>query len=181
MQKIYALIIAIIISVSLAGCGAEKLPDTYTVTEENITFSIDRKNNKIMAEDVTYLYTITGTSTEYEIRITYPDGAFYTWNKEANGFCSGGGNYDEELYLDGSILCDTLEQEVAMLDKKSPNYVVIVLLLVMGGVCVFAPRYSWYLSFGWRYKNAEPSDVALNVSRVSGAMIMLFAVAMLFI
>ena len=39
----------------------------------------------------------------------------------------------------------------------------------MGIFNAAAPRAAWYLSYGWRYKDAEPSDAALVVARLGGA------------
>ncbi|MGN0250750.1 MAG: DUF6199 family natural product biosynthesis protein [Oliverpabstia sp.] len=38
----------------------------------------------------------------------------------------------------------------------------------MGAFNTAAPSVAWYLEYGWRYKNAEPSDLALGLNRVGG-------------
>lgn len=46
--------------------------------------------------------------------------------------------------------------------------VIAILVLIMSIVAIFAPHTSWYLSTGWRFKNAEPSNLILAVNRIVG-------------
>ena len=58
----------------------------------------------------------------------------------------------------------------------------ILLLLVFaitGLISVIKPKAMWYLSNGWRYKNAKPSDAALLVNRIAGILLLILAVAVL--
>lgn len=48
--------------------------------------------------------------------------------------------------------------------------VVSFLLIVMGIFQLVSPQTAWYLSYGWRYKNAEPSDIALVMERMGGVV-----------
>lgn len=44
-----------------------------------------------------------------------------------------------------------------------------VLLIIIASVCsIIWPKTIWYLTEGWRYKNVEPSDLALTMIRVGG-------------
>lgn len=50
------------------------------------------------------------------------------------------------------------------------------------GVGIFnlaAPKASWYLSYGWRFKDAEPSDEAITLSRIGGGITIVIGVIML--
>lgn len=42
------------------------------------------------------------------------------------------------------------------------------ILLILGIVSVASPNTAWYLSVGWKIKDAEPSDAALAMNRVGG-------------
>lgn len=43
-----------------------------------------------------------------------------------------------------------------------------VILLVIGIVNTAAPRFAWYLKDGWKFKDAEPSDDAISLTRAGG-------------
>ena len=45
-----------------------------------------------------------------------------------------------------------------------------LLLWAIGLFNVLAPRAAWYLSYGWRFKDAEPSDAALMMARIGGVI-----------
>ncbi len=56
-----------------------------------------------------------------------------------------------------------------------------ILLIVLGAVNTFAPHAGWYLSYGWRFKDAEPSDLALSVGRVGGIIGIVIGIACLIV
>ena len=44
-----------------------------------------------------------------------------------------------------------------------------VLLIIIASVCsIIWPKTIWYLTEGWRYKNVEPSELALPMIQVGG-------------
>lgn len=49
---------------------------------------------------------------------------------------------------------------------------VFIILTIIGLINIFSPETAWYINCGWRYKNAEPSELALNVNMVSGFIIL---------
>jgi len=49
--------------------------------------------------------------------------------------------------------------------------VFIFLITVFGIVNVFVPYVGWYLSIGWKIKDAEPSDLALGMQRLGGGIV----------
>jgi len=56
---------------------------------------------------------------------------------------------------------------------------VALLLIGFGLLEVINPRITWYLSEGWKFKDAEPSDLYLAVSRVVGAVLVLIGLGVL--
>ncbi len=44
-----------------------------------------------------------------------------------------------------------------------------------------ATRTVWYLSYGWRYKDAQPSDAALVIGRISGIAALVIGIVMLIV
>ena len=58
------------------------------------------------------------------------------------------------------------------------------LALLLCGVGIFnlaAPKASWYLSYGWRFKDAEPSDAYMAIARIGGAIALVIGIIMLIV
>ena len=55
-----------------------------------------------------------------------------------------------------------------------------ILLMIIGLFNLISPRTGWYLSYGWRFKDAEPSDAALVMARIGGGIAILIGVILLF-
>ncbi len=47
-------------------------------------------------------------------------------------------------------------------------------LIIIGVIGISNPELSWYLSRGWRYKNAEPSDLYLSLTKFFGVITCIF-------
>ena len=43
-----------------------------------------------------------------------------------------------------------------------------LLIIAVGIFNMVKPESAWYMEYGWRYKDAEPSDLALTVNRFAG-------------
>ncbi|MBE6961774.1 MAG: hypothetical protein E7445_04890 [Ruminococcaceae bacterium] len=48
-----------------------------------------------------------------------------------------------------------------------------IFLLAVGAWNTFVPRSAWYLSYGWRFRDAEPSDAALTAHIIGGVVALL--------
>lgn len=46
-------------------------------------------------------------------------------------------------------------------------------IIAIGLVIAIWPKVAWYLRLGWRFKNAEPSGLALGVERVTGVVLVI--------
>lgn len=134
-----------------------------------------------------YHYQFTADGLE----IAYPNGLICFWNRDTGGAYLTGGwraplDYDgpfsgtEMGYLDEVQLRWSLEDYYAGSARRGGDtFLPGLLLLCLGGFSAASPRTSWYLSYGWRYKNAEPSDLALAVNRIGG--IVFCALGLLFL
>ena len=96
------------------------------------------------------------------------------------GYGGQSDDYDAAKYIEGHILCDILEEE-APAAKRAGQPLISILLFICGALTTAAPRFFWNLKHGWLYKNAEPSDAAINAGRVSGILLMIAAIVLLFI
>ncbi|MDO5293713.1 MAG: hypothetical protein Q4F05_13315 [bacterium] len=186
MREKRIFLIAIILVLSLCACSSStSKADTYTVSKEGVSYTVDRNNSVISDESHEYHYTISGTSERYDIDIIYPDDSTYWWHGDSNGAMSssyGGGSddYDENRYVPGGTLCDILEEN-ELRHVSSVNIIFVIILAVIGVFNVIWPYISWYLGYGWRYRDTEPSDAALVFNRISGIILILIAIVMIFL
>ena len=170
-------LLTLLLCLSACSSGEGGNPNVF---EEN-GYTVDLENQTITHGEDVYTFTVSGGGSSSSIRITYPNGATYFWEWSGNGGHGGwSDDYDPVRYADGDFLRDLLDfQAPAQEEEISP--LLIVLLLAVGGFNLAAPRASWYLTYGWRYKDAEPSGVALVLNRVVGALAVLLAVVFLLI
>ena len=55
-----------------------------------------------------------------------------------------------------------------------------LICIVCGVINVVSPETGWYLSHGWQYRDAEPSDGALLWGRVGGVIAILLGILICF-
>lgn len=184
---IFALILAAVML--LAGCKKEPLPAVYTVYSYGAPYTIDTEGRTI--SDGTYTYGYEYAASGSSVSFTYPDGNVYSAGiQSANSSGAGGlsagsvsADYDYNSgYTDPLSLCYALAspREPKGAASSGSNHPFVALLLC--GVGIFnlaAPKASWYLSYGWRFKDAEPSDAAITLSRIGGGIAVVIGVIML--
>ncbi|MBE5971334.1 MAG: hypothetical protein E7246_02285 [Lachnoclostridium sp.] len=64
-------------------------------------------------------------------------------------------------------------------ESEPKNILLIIILLIVGIFNAAAPQAAWYLSDGWRFKDAEPSEAALDWGRFIGIVLIVIAVFMI--
>lgn len=172
-----------------AGCKKEPLPKVYTVYSYGAPYTIDTEGRTI--SDGTYTYGYEYAASGSSVSFTYPDGNVYSAGiQSANSSGAGGlsagsvsADYDYSSgYTDPLSLCYALTspRETERAASSGSNHPFVALLLC--GVGIFnlaAPKASWYLSYGWRFKDAEPSDAAITLSRIGGGIAVVIGVIML--
>lgn len=183
MKKLFAAILCVLLGLSLFACASSQ-PSVYRAQRDGKEYVVDTVSKKISDGTHTYHYSLDGDSSGYSIEITYPDGSTYWWRTQSSGFGVGYGgwsdDYDENRYVSGDTLCDILE--VAVPEKKEPKNVLLILLLSAIGIFnAVSPHTAWYLENGWRFKNAEPSDLALGMTRLAGVIFIAVAIIMIFV
>lgn len=126
-------------------------------------------------------FHISRSVNAVDTTITYPDGSSYWWSdRSAEGAIVGSGgwsdDYDEYRYIPGDILVNALDVEP---ESNESNLGTIVLALICMAVGVWqaaAPYSAWFVSRGWMFRDAEPSDLALAVHRIGGVICMILGV-----
>lgn len=168
MKRLWIILLALLLSFSLFGCSKQE--EAYTVNRNGIDFCIDSTQKTISDGEHTYHYEFSGNSVFFNVTITYPDGSYYQYS-QSDGLGQGGwsADYDEDKYVAGDTLVDIL-QEKAPKGVKSGYFTAALILILLGAFNILAPKASWYLGYGWRYKNAEASNAVLTFARVGGVI-----------
>lgn len=182
MKKLLGVLLSMVMLFSLCGCSSQEA--VYTVEKAGKTFEVDTVSGTIFDGTYKYQYTFFGDAEQYSVDITYPDGSTYFW--EQTGNVGNGGwsdDYDAALYVEAETLREVIMESAPAASGTSASWkiVVAILLLAIGGLNVAAPRTAWQWEYGWRYKNAEPSDMALRVNRIGGVAALVIGVVMLII
>ena len=163
----------------LTGCGAQRETLTvYTVTVGDEEFRIDTAAQTIWADDELYHYEISGDNTT----ITYPNGAFYFWTEtEMGGYGGWSDDYDAERYPHGSTLLSALEQTRPEPPREGRGGRIIagLILIALGVFYLCKPELAWMLRYGWAFRDAEPSDLALGMARVAGGIAVMIGIGLL--
>ena len=111
-----------------------------------------------------------------ELKITYPDQTQFTYRKNGDGISSIDFDPESKGYISGIAMAWGIESamDAAQPQKDGGGYVLAgILLLALGAWNAFAPRSAWYISYGWRFRNAEPSDAALAVQAIGGVILLM--------
>ena len=183
-MKRFCAIVLLFLTV-LAGCGGdtvdvvEKGPYDVVVGEELVTVNPVKCT---ITDDEGNVYTyVVGDSS---VTFTYPNGYEYFWNYTSGiGLTGLEGIPDGYRYLDGMTLEAAMEREINPVKKaENPGYILFALVcFIIGGLNIAFPYAGWYLRYGWRFRDAEPSDTALAMNRVSGVLAVVIGIVFLFL
>ena len=162
----------------LTGCTQADPQEIYTVERDGIIFTVDPEAHTITDGKDVYIYKVTANSTT----ITYPDGRYFTWTYNEHG-ATGTGNRLENGNVSNRVLVSIAEEAAPRKasGKSHATVLATVIVALFGVIAAVFPKASWYLSYGWRFKNAEPSEAALILARVSGILVAVVSVFLLFI
>lgn len=170
------LLLTLTVLLLLTGCGQTGLRDIYTVERDGILFTVDPEAHTITDGENVYIYKVTDNSTT----ITYPDGRYFTWTYNEHGATGTGNTLTNGNVSNSTLVSIAEEAQPRKAAGKSTATVLTSLIVALFGVIIAVfPNVSWYVSYGWRYKNAEPSDAALIFARVSGILIVVAAAFLL--
>lgn len=179
MKRIIAMIMACSV-LMLFGCSGETAANTdYTTTIDGQAAVISflegsLSEGKIKTDNGTYTFAYSMDGT---LSIVYPNGYIYS-QKDVGGGIAVPADYDasavEKLgYIDGFSLARAISSasDSGRNDTDGAPIILSLFLLAVGIWFISAPRSAWWISKGWYFKNAEPSDLSLIVYRVGGCML----------
>ena len=128
---------------------------------------VDTVAQTITAGGNVYEYSVGGS----RVTIAYPDGSSYFQNEGGVSGLIGDltTDYSNSPYLDGEVLMQAISAESKSAGNEK-NYFLALLAILAGVVHIIAPKGMWFLSHGWKYKNAELSEAALFFYRAGGVV-----------
>lgn len=192
MRKIITIIIALISLVFIAaGCSRDIVVDdnyTTTVDGHDAVISFLEGNHSEGTIDVNNFTYKFAYSMDGSLSIVYPNGYTYS-QRDVGGAIAVSADYDakevEELgYIDGFSLARAISSasDSGNASGKSGGVSVIasLFLLAIGIWYVADPRSAWWISRGWWFKNAEPSDSALMLYRMGGCILVFVGIISFF-
>ncbi len=170
----------------LGACGRA---EAYTVEHDGLTYLIDLREHTICTGELVCKFKLTNKTGEgYRLTICYPDGSLWYYYDigfivtdgytSEEGFTTTSGHtddYDPSKYLPAETLKAALDASPAAALQRSTGHPAFLLLALLGILHAAFPQFFWYINHGWRYKNAEPSDAALGVTRIVGVLAALLA------
>lgn len=181
-MKRIAGVLAALCLLFLSGCGNTGDPNVYDVEYGGKTYTVDQNEQTIAVDGYACQFEVTGGGNSTKVTITYPDGSSWWHNWSGNsGYGGMSMDYDESRYESGYTLWNVLEQDRPGTRSDSTHAGLGILLLIFGILEAACPKVSWYLGHGWRYKNAEPSDLALGLGRAVGVLMVVTGVICFFV
>ncbi len=176
MRKVTALLLSFLFVLMIA-CGG-KTETVYTIESRNKEYTIDTEKKTITVDDFTCKYEIQGSSDSFSCKLYLPDGSTYSesFRTNHNGTISGTGGWSDGFNLDYrsicSGMCEALSEsmEPAISEKELSMLLLCVVGFLVALFGLLNPELAWKISRGWMYKNAEPSDLALTMYRLSGGI-----------
>ena len=186
MKKRILIFLAWLLLFAAAGCSQSN--PVSTVVRDGVTYTIDTENSTISDGEHIYPYAFSGNSAGYDVTITYPNGSSYQWHAQNSGGSPMGygglqGDYDEHLYTSGDVLLSVLKEGPLKGGalREGKNIFLSVFIALVGIFHAALPETAWYLAYGWRYRDAEPSDAALMLNRLGGAAAIAVAIILFFV
>ena len=170
----------------ISGCGQEEPKDpTYTINRQEGVYTVDPVNMTITFQDEVYRYDIQGDAGGHDVKIIFPDGSSCWKHTQTSGqFSASSGGWSEDFvegkYADKNVLMNIATAR-APKSQEDKNILLPMLLLPVGLFNLISPRTGWYLSYGWHYKDAEPSDISLTMGRLGGAFCVILSVILFFV
>lgn len=148
----------------LAGCGRQSAPGGSSSTlmdGRTITVSI-------------------ANSTELEITL---DGQRYTYTRTLDGTNSSvhgpaGASSADCALVDKAVAQWLLDNPQWGRARRTDAGMVFggLLMIGLGVFSLMKPATIWYISDGWKFRNAEPSDLALSFTRFGGVIMIIVGV-----
>lgn len=194
MKKIYIIIlfIAILLFTSCSSQGGNK---SIVFNDKYYTLESEDSNSEIYRSslDNSTIEIIVSDSSYNEFQMKISDEEYYLIKKNSNSVSVTYPNGNKSTVYENSISAsinmsldfdetDRLHEIYNIFNgdtnkKEGSMNILLVPLLIIGGILnITNPKLSFYLSKGWRFKNAEPSELYLGLTKLSGIVLIIAAI-----
>ena len=155
----------------LSGCSSQQ--NTMTIDGKSVTLNLESR--EVQVDEQVYHYV----TDEAQIEIEYPNGMVFRRVYEAEGTVDDWIKTSETVdatylgkmgYFEPNVLINQVirfSPDSDSTQKDSPS-ALGVFLVTLGILNVLFPKWFWNIQYGWRYKNTEPTDTAINIQRLGG-------------
>ena len=181
MKKIIPIILALLLIVSTVlrfaeGNKEESSAISVTVDgkEGTLEYSPESrsKGTVTVGEDV---YTFEYKSDGYA-EVTYEDGTVWSARYDEGFIMTGsyrspdGESTEQGSRTAGDMILSAVESAEPA-EKKGQSPLLYALLVIIGAFMAIWPKALWYVKYGFRYKDAEPSEASLFFIRAGGVLV----------
>lgn len=183
MKQFRFLLPLLVLALVLSACESTA-PEPYiysvSTSQGDVSVTVDTENCTITDGKDVYRYTVSASGHNISYDIIYPNGATYYWTTTQYGGTGGWtDDYDETRYIRGNILIDALEYNQPR--ERSGNPLLGILLIGLGLFNCFAPETAFFFSKGWMFRDAEPSEAYLEMTRIGGGIVIFIGVLQLLV
>lgn len=176
LKPILAIIImGYLLFLTLNGCKVQ--PNPIFIDGSEAVLDLDSKT--IAYKGSEYMYQTDANS----VMITYPNSVIYERVYQGTGYTeslSDGSDLMNDSYFTKNgfltpyvIINQILAYSPNVSDVNTSSGMLPILgfiALIIGIGTTASPKTAWYLRYGWRFKDAEPSEASLMLNRVGGVV-----------
>lgn len=177
MKRVIILVLVLVMALGLTACASVQ---PYETTVAGYTLQVDPWKQTLTYGKYVYQYD----RWDEEVRITYPNGGYYSYNSEEGTSSSSGIQDTGKPYLQGAVLAAAVPESV---QRENADWIVIVsaIFALFGLWHMLLPRKSLFmLAYGWGVWKAEESPANVRAIRLVGAVMVaaaLFCIALVLI
>lgn len=123
-------------------------------------------------------YFVKGTVDHYTVTFPNKDKATVSTN-EGMTTVAGAMNMNIDQYPDVYEFIMFVNMGSRHRDNNFSQVLLGFVLIIIGVIGISNPEISWYLSRGWQYKNAEPSELYLSITKFFSVISCLLGIAII--
>ncbi len=187
MKQIARFLLISLVCCLLFGCSSQQKTLEYYLSENGVETLLTMNPDARTITDGTHTYTydFSRDADGCSINLTYPNGAeYYYVSRTSNGISTGSGDFKgmptADGYADPEVLCRFVQSSAPASGKQYPISLSLI-LIILGLLPACFPRGIWFLRYGWQFRDAEPSDAALWIGRISGIAVIGVGIVFLFL
>lgn len=182
-----AIVLFLWMALLLGGCASEpqQSQEPYTSVINGVSYYVNPEAQTITAQGHEYYYRYIDHDDRRGVSITYPNGTVVTDSYSTSSGMGGVSfsSMDMNGYADCYDLLDVVPEQVQEEEKGEMIQLIFlgIPLIGLGWWEAACPDTHWNWMYGWRYRNAEPSDEALGRIMAVGYLEIAFGVILILI